>query len=65
MEDSEKNVEEVESSTIGELVIKKIEKVDQVAYIRFSAVYREFTDLQTFEDEIKRLIQKGQKTTKK
>ena len=61
----EKNVEEVKSSTIGELVIKKIEKVDHVAYIQFSAVYREFTDLQTFEDEIKRLIQKGKKTESK
>jgi transcriptional repressor NrdR len=61
----EKNVEEISSSTIGELVINKIERVDQVAYIRFSAVYREFRDLQTFEDEIKRLIQKGEKTAKR
>lgn len=61
----EKNLEEVTSKTIGELVIKKIEKVDQVAYIRFSAVYREFRDLQTFEDEIKRLIQRSRKTATK
>lgn len=54
----EKNVEEVPSCEIGELVIREIEKVDQVAYIRFSAVYREFRDLQTFEQEIKRLIKK-------
>ena len=60
----EKNREEVKSSDIGELVIKKVEKVDQVAYIRFSAVYREFRDLETFEDEIKRLIGKGKKKIK-
>lgn len=50
-----KGVKEVSSKQIGELVIKKLKKLDEVAYIRFSSVYREFTDLGDFKKELSRL----------
>ncbi|MBS3087123.1 transcriptional regulator NrdR [Candidatus Pacearchaeota archaeon] len=46
---------DVLSSKIGELVMKKLKKVDKVAYIRFAAVYREFADIDDFREEIKNL----------
>ncbi len=46
---------EVKSSVIGELVMKKIKKVDNVAYIRFASVYRDFQDINDFKKEIKEL----------
>ena len=52
-----KNYEEreVSSSAIGKLVMDKLRGLDRVAYIRFASVYREFTDLQSFEKELRRL----------
>ncbi len=47
---------EVRSSLIGELVIKKLKKLDQVAYIRFASVYRDFKDLTDFKKEIKEIL---------
>ena len=49
---------EVESSFIGEIVMKKLKETDKVAYIRFASVYREFTDLSSFEKELKDLTKK-------
>ncbi|MBI2670525.1 transcriptional regulator NrdR [Candidatus Woesearchaeota archaeon] len=49
---------EVESSFIGELVMKKLKDLDKVAYIRFASVYRQFADLSSFEKELKDLIKK-------
>ena len=46
---------EVKSSTIGEIVMDKIKEVDQVAYVRFASVYRQFQDVDTFIEEIKAL----------
>lgn len=46
---------EVSSSIIGELVMKKIRKVDNVAYIRFASVYRDFQDIKDFKNELKEL----------
>lgn len=46
---------EVPSSFIGEQVIRHIRSLDQVAYVRFASVYREFKDVNTFMQEIKRL----------
>ncbi len=43
---------EVESHVIGELIMKKLSVLDQVAYIRFASVYREFKDLRDFVDEV-------------
>jgi len=52
---------EVPSKKIGDLVIKKLKKLDDVAYIRFASVYRQFTDLSDFEKELSKLS-KGLKT---
>jgi transcriptional repressor NrdR len=57
----ELNREEVGSAEVGELVMTKLEQVDSVAYIRFAAVYRKFTDLETFEKEIHKLIDKNKR----
>jgi len=50
-----KNKTEVTSAEIGELVIKKLKRLDKVAYIRFASVYREFEDIKSFEKELKSL----------
>lgn len=47
---------EVESSFIGELIMEQLKEVDQVAYVRFASVYRQFTDVNTFVAEIEKLI---------
>ena len=46
---------EIKSSAIGELVMKKLRKVDEVAYLRFASVYKSFNNLQSFEKEIRGL----------
>jgi transcriptional repressor NrdR len=48
--------EEIESKIIGEYVMAKLKEVDHVAYIRFASVYRSFTDLSSFEKEVRNLI---------
>lgn len=47
---------EIPSSTIGELVIEELKTLDEVAYVRFASVYREFKDVNTFMDELKKLL---------
>jgi len=47
---------EVPSARIGEYAMEKLRKIDQVAYVRFASVYREFQDIQTFSEEINRLL---------
>ncbi len=47
---------EVASDRIGELVMDQLKKVDEVAYVRFASVYRQFTDVNTFVKEIEKLI---------
>jgi transcriptional repressor NrdR len=47
---------EVESKRIGQLVAGKLKKLDKVAYIRFSSVFRRFVDVEDFEKEVKKLI---------
>lgn len=47
---------EIESSFIGELIMKQLREVDQVAYVRFASVYREFADVETFIAEIEKLL---------
>lgn len=44
---------EVKSSVIGELVMREIERLDKVAYVRFASVYREFKDLSDFKKEMR------------
>ena len=46
---------EITTKEIGELVMEKLKKLDEVAYVRFASVYREFKDLETFLAELKRL----------
>lgn len=47
---------EVESKRIGSLVAQRLKKLDKVAYIRFSSVFKRFVDIEDFEKEVKRLI---------
>lgn len=47
---------EVPSSTIGNLVMKKLKTVDEVAYVRFASVYRQFKDLNAFMDELNNIL---------
>lgn len=47
---------EVTSITIGELVMKKLKEIDEVAYVRFASVYRQFKDINTFMEELKKLL---------
>lgn len=49
---------EIPSSVIGEIVMDKLKDYDSVAYVRFASVYREFNDVNTFMDEIKKLLDK-------
>ena len=52
---------EVESTTIGEIVMDKIKDLDQVAYVRFASVYREFKDVNTFMNELSKLLSQMQR----
>ena len=49
---------EVESKVIGELTMKKLKSLDKVAYIRFASVYKEFEDIEKFEEELEKLTKK-------
>lgn len=49
---------EVTSDKIGELVMNKLKNIDEVAYVRFASVYRQFKDITTFMDELTKLISK-------
>ena len=49
---------EVKSSEIGELIMSALKKLDDVAYIRFASVYREFADIHSFEEALKQLTKK-------
>jgi transcriptional repressor NrdR len=50
-----KGKKEIKSDLIGELVMKKIKKLDNVAYIRFASVYRDFQDVKDFRKELRGL----------
>lgn len=47
---------EIESIKIGNLVAKRLKKLDKIAYIRFASVFRRFVDVEDFENEIKKLL---------
>ena len=51
---------EVPASVVGEMVMQKLKDIDEVAYVRFASVYREFKDLHTFMNELESLLKKGQ-----
>ena len=48
---------EVSSSVIGELVMERLKGVDEVAYVRFASVYRQFKDIGTFMEELNKLLE--------
>lgn len=52
---------EVKSEFVGELVMEELKKLDEVAYVRFASVYRQFTDVDTFIKEIEKLVREGDK----
>lgn len=47
---------EIPSSQIGEIVMEELKGLDEVAYVRFASVYREFKDVNTFMDELKKIL---------
>ena len=49
--------QEISSAEIGELVMEHLKKVDQVAYVRFASVYRQFKDIDTFMAELNKLLE--------
>ncbi|NDL66146.1 transcriptional regulator NrdR [Anaerotalea alkaliphila] len=53
--------QEVDSSYIGELVMEKLKTTDEVAYVRFASIYREFKDINTFMDELKKILKEDGK----
>jgi len=56
---------EVPSSKIGELVMEKLRTLDEVAYVRFASVYRQFKDVGQFMNELKEILSKGKRNFKK
>lgn len=48
---------EVSSAEIGELVMERLKKIDEVAYVRFASVYRQFKDINTFMHELNKLLE--------
>ena len=57
--------EEIESKIIGEYVMDALKEVDHVAYIRFASVYRSFTDISSFQEEVRNLIEQSTGEIKK
>ena len=49
---------EISSDKVGELVMDKLKEIDEVAYVRFASVYRQFRDINTFMDELNELLNK-------
>ena len=48
--------EEITTKQIGEMVMQSLRQLDEVAYVRFASVYRQFRDIQSFRDELNRLL---------
>ena len=55
---------EVHSREIGEQIMQELQSLDEVAYVRFASVYRSFKDVNEFMNEVKELLEKGQKGKK-
>ncbi len=49
---------EISSEKIGEMVMERLPEIDEVAYVRFASVYRQFKDINTFVDEINKLLKR-------
>ena len=52
----ERAAKEINSTEIGEMVIRRLQDLDDVAYVRFASVYRQYKDITAFMDEVKRLM---------
>ena len=70
VDDVEKNLynsldEEITSQKIGDMVMERLKEVDEVAYIRFAAVYRQFKDSATFFEEMSKIFNTSGKGKKK
>ncbi len=50
---------EVTSVEIGEMIMEKLKKIDEVSYVRFASVYRQFKDINSFMDELKNILDEG------
>jgi len=57
-------LKEMDSSIIGEYVMEHLRDIDDVAYVRFASVYRQFTDAESFRKEIEKLLDDGNKAGK-
>lgn len=57
MEIFNREEKEIESKVIGEIVMDKLKDLEAVAYVRFASVYREFKDVNTFMDELKKFLE--------
>lgn len=62
--DIEKNLsnsleKEITSVQVGEMVMNKLKTIDEVAYVRFASVYRQFKDVNSFMDELKKILDEG------
>src|SRR5512136_348167 len=55
---------EIQSRVIGEQIMGELQSLDEVAYVRFASVYRSFKDVNEFMNEVKELLEKGQKNKK-
>ncbi len=53
---------EIQSKQLGELIMEELRELDQVAYVRFASVYREFTDAQDFAQEIQPMLKTGEQS---
>ncbi|MBB6623039.1 transcriptional regulator NrdR [Clostridium gasigenes] len=56
---SNKMLTEVETGCIGEMVMDRLKEIDEISYVRFASVYRQFKDINTFLEEIKNLVEKN------
>ena len=56
---------EVSTEAIGEQVMDKLRSVDEVAYVRFASVYRQFSDVNTFMEELKDMLDSRSKSAEK
>lgn len=64
VDDIEKNLsnsleKEITSVEVGEMVMNKLKNIDEVAYVRFASVYRQFKDVNSFMDELKKILDEG------
>lgn len=60
-----RNGREVTASEIGEMVMSRLHQLDEVAYVRFASVYRQFKDVTQFMEEVQRLLKRGDGRTAK